>query len=93
MKCPNCGTNVGPKKYLSVNPKGFLCPSCKARLMVDQSNTMLRYSAYLAVLLFFKYFFELSLMGILLLLVVAAFFDFMFAVKAKVVDGVDDKKE
>ncbi len=61
--------------------------------MVNQSNTMLRYFAYLAVLLFLKYFFELSLAGILLFLVVVACFDFMFAAKAKVVDEVGDKKE
>jgi len=91
MNCPNCGTKVSLKGYLSTDPQGFVCLGCRLRLIADQSNTMLRYVAYLAVLLFLKYSMELSLIGILLYFAMAACFDFIFAAKTKVVDEVGDK--
>ena len=87
MKCPRCQSKVELKKYISKNPQGFLCSGCSARLIVDQSNSTIRYLVYLTLFLVFKYLLDPGLFGFLGFFVLVILIDLNFAAKVEILQN------
>lgn len=93
MNCPSCGARVGFKACLSSSTQGFICSSCKARLIANQFSPMIRYLVYLVILLLLGYYFGQTFIVFLLFFLVATCFDLMVFVRPKVVDETDNNED